>query len=83
LRPESHRTAQLGRPKLFETPFNASELAPVKVMLEHVDEGLDIAAYTPELADGLDNGRALSAGTVCSRCRAPPRRASVAAISSA
>jgi hypothetical protein len=53
------------------------------VMLEHVDEGLDIAAYTPELADGLDNGRALSAGTVCSRCRAPPRRASVAAISSA
>ena len=51
--------AQLGRPKLFETPFNASELAPVKVMLEHVDEGLDIAAYTPQLADSLDDGRSV------------------------
>jgi hypothetical protein len=45
------------RAKLIGPPFNARELASVKVMLEHVDEGLDITADAPQFADGLDLGR--------------------------
>jgi hypothetical protein len=46
-----HASAQLARPQLFEPPFNARELASVKVMIEHADEGLDVAADAAELAD--------------------------------
>ena len=49
-------------------------------MLEHVDQGLDIAAYAPEFADGLDGGGSLSPGAALKRWRALPARASVAAI---
>jgi len=47
--------------KAFEPPFNASQLAPVKVMLEGGDDILDIAGNAAQFPDGgagrLDRGR--------------------------
>jgi hypothetical protein len=57
LRPETTHWRSSPRPQLFEPPFNACELASVKVMLEHTDEGLDIAADAAELADRSRRGR--------------------------
>ena len=53
LRPATTRLVQFPRPKQLQAPFNACELAPVKVMLQGADHGLDVAADPPELADRL------------------------------
>jgi len=71
-----HARVQLAWPKLFQAPFNAGKLAPVKVMLKGADHGLDIAGNTPQLADRLP-------ARPCVRGRVTPARASVSAIFSA
>ena len=49
----NHGLVQLPRPKQLQSPFNACELAPVKVMLQRADHRLDVAADAPELAHRL------------------------------
>ena len=85
LRPAAgdHASVQLAGPQLLEAPFNASELAPVKVMLEGADDGLDIAGDAPELADRLLASLPGRVGALCSAPRAAAARLSVAAIRSA
>ena len=51
-----HGFVKFGRTKLLKPSFNASELSPVKVMLQRIDHRFDVARDPTQLANRLIAG---------------------------